>query len=78
MTTEQTDTWTDRQSDPYVPLCFSGDTKRDKTNKQMDSNKTTQILDTFGIPTGPEADKLYKYEIQSFGNINMKYKDLVI
>ena len=36
VTTGQTDTWTDRhtdgqtdagQSDPYVPLCFAGDTK---------------------------------------------------
>ena len=36
VTTRQTDRWTDRQtdrqtdarqSDPYVPLCFAGDTK---------------------------------------------------
>ena len=32
VTTGQTDTWTDGQtddgqSDPYVPLCFAGDTK---------------------------------------------------
>ena len=56
MTSRQTDTHTDGgtdgqtdagQSDPHVPLCFAGDTKKTHTNKQI--HKTSKTILTINI-----------------------------
>ena len=59
VTTGQTDRWTDTgQSDPYVPLCFAGDTKScllepschcRKASDQTDFGQDLHLISSFDI-----------------------------
>ena len=56
MTDEQTDGWTDGQtddgqSDPYVWLCFAGDTKKAVYDKLQHTYTTTQSIIEWKLDT---------------------------